>query len=231
MRYVKILALAFIGILGNSCGGGGDDLILLPPTKASLIFPRENSECTEGSSQTDTHSMIKFEWSLSENTDSYDIVIKNLITGVSATYTATSTTKEIRLERAIPYSWKVISKATAINRTAESATWKFYNAGLGAVAYPPFPAEIIEPKMGEYITPVSNVVNLKWNGSALENNIKGYDVYFGTENPPVLFKANHTSMELNNVPVMNQTVYFWKVITKDGNGNTSESSIYQFKTN
>lgn len=232
MKHYKIELLVLLAVLSFGCGGGGDDeLPPVPPTATTLIFPLQNSECTEGSAQTDTKSTISFKWNASANTDSYEVVVKNLNSSISNSYATNTTTKDIVLDRAVPYSWKVISKSVSVSQTATSPTWKFYNAGEGLKTYPPFPAEIIEPSMGEYITSTNNTVSLKWKGTSVSNNIVSYDVYFGTANPPSLHKANHTSVELTGVVVTVNTIYYWKIVTKDAKGNSSDSGIYNFKIN
>lgn len=224
-----------VGILSLSCGGGGDEpapppVQKIPPSAATLIFPYQNSECLEGTNVTNTQSTINFEWSNAANTNSYELVVKNLKTTVSTTHTSTTNSKSVVLERGVPYSWYVISKSTTVAETATSSTWKFYNAGLATQSYPPFPAEILAPLMGAFVTATSNTVTLKWKGSDVENDIASYEVYFGVANPPAIHKPNHTTMELAVTTTAN-TVYYWKVVTKDTKGNTSDSGIYQFKTN
>ena len=46
-----------------------------------------------------------------------------------------------------------------------------------------------------------------------------------------LLKSNVVDMFTNNVVVTAGTTYYWKVVTKDAQGNTSESNMFQFKVN
>lgn len=235
MRYLKIAILFLVGFMCFNCGGDDDPPEPTPPKNppvaAVLVAPAQNSECNQGTNATATLSDVNFEWKTAANTDVYELVVKNLKTGISTNYTSSTNTKMVTLNKATPYSWKVISKSNSVSQTASSATWKFYNAGDGIKSYPPFPAEIIAPEMGAFVT-VSNLkVDLKWSGSSVDNNIVGYDIYFSTANPPLLHKSNHTATELTNVTVSNNTIYYWKIVTKDSNGNTSESGIYNFKVN
>jgi hypothetical protein len=38
-------------------------------------------------------------------------------------------------------------------------------------------------------------------------------------------------MSLSDVSVSSSTTYYWKVITRDSKGNTSESEVGQFRVN
>ncbi|WP_372746770.1 hypothetical protein [Lutibacter sp.] len=236
MRTYKYLSIILVGFFILSCGGGGDDDDPTPPPKnppdaAVLVAPAQNSECNQGTNVTATKSDVTFEWRIAANTDLYELTVKNLKTGVSTNYTSTTNIKMVTLDRATPYSWRVISKSNSVSQTASSLTWKFYNAGDGTISYPPFPAEIIAPEMGAFVTASNGKVDLKWAGSAVENNIAGYDIYFAAANPPSLHKANHTSTELTGIAVTANTIYYWKIITKDSKGNSSDSGIYNFKIN
>jgi hypothetical protein len=233
MRNYRIIYLLIIGLLIFGCGGGDDDPTpptpKNPPVAAELLSPAQNSECIQGTNATATQSSINFEWKVAAFTDSYELVVKNLKTAASTSYTSTTNSKLVTLNKGTPYSWKVISKSNSVSQTASSTTWKFYNAGDGITSYPPFPAEIISPEMGAFVTVTDAKINLKWSGSAVANNIVGYDIYFGTTSSPAIHKSNHTTTELTNVAVVNNTVYYWKIITKDSNGNTSDSGIFNFK--
>jgi len=199
------------------------------PTKVNLIFPFENSECNVGTDSTETESTVVFEWGTAQNTDEYELNLKNLTTGDSTTHTTTDIKISIRLIRSTPYSWYVVSKSNAVETTAQSDTWKFYNAGEGITSYAPFPAEIVSPAMSETLTVTAGVVTLDWTGSDVDNDITGYDVYFGTSTPPGIIENDLQESTLNGVAVTSNTVYYWKIITKDAYGNSSDSGIYQFK--
>ena len=94
-------------------------------------------------------------------------------------------------------------------------------------SYTPFPAAIVAPSMAQSIAN-TNSVTLKWTGSDVDDDIVGYDVYFGTQANPSIHDSDITANEAN-VSVTTGTIYYWKVITKDQEGNTSDSGLYQFK--
>lgn len=123
----------------------------------------------------------------------------------------------------------MVSKPSSGN-VSQSDTWKFYNAGASTVSYAPFPAELLLPAQGEthfsYLN--NNGVSLSWKGSSVDQNIVNYDVYFGTSPTPPLYLPRITGMQTDYISVVPKTTYYWKVLTRDINGNTSESVIFQF---
>jgi hypothetical protein len=97
---------------------------------------------------------------------SYDVIISNLLTQSSQTYTAPSNQTTIALTKAEPYSWIVKSIGEDGSTPSESEQWKFYLAGDAVTNYAPFPTELISPRSGANITPdINNLVILNWNGS------------------------------------------------------------------
>ncbi len=200
-----------------------------PPRPASLLTPLQNSVCTSGNVISNTQSEVTFTWQAAMYADSYELHITDLLTEMALPVQTTASTKlNVTLSRAAPYSWFVVSRSSRISTTANSDTWKFYNSGPGVVNYAPFPADITSPAFGVGISAMNGMVNLEWIGSDVNNDIAGYDVYFGTTNTPPLLKSGVTAMFLNNVAVTSGTTYYWKVITKDQQGNTSDSGVYQF---
>ena len=208
-------------------------VLIIPenPTKAILVFPYENSACNEGTNLTILESTVLFEWEAGKNSDKYELMLKSLSTGAITTCETSNTEVPVILKRATPYAWYVISKSNSVSDTARSATWKFYNAGDGIKSYAPFPAEIISPAMAATISTASSVITLDWNGSDVDGDITGYDVYFGTIAAPGIFKSDQPESILLNVPIASKTIYFWKIVTKDSRGNKSDSGVYQFKIN
>ncbi len=224
--------LVLITFISCSKGGSSDDGPTEPPivapSAANLIFPENNQECNQGTQISAAQTAVDFQWEASANTDSYEIHVKNLDTDITSTLTSFEPEKTITINKATPYSWYVVSKSTTSQETAQSATWKFYNAGEAILNYAPFPADLIAPSMGANLSGVTSVV-LEWNGSDVDNDIEGYDVYFDTFTPPTtLIGADQTEMT-TSVDVTAGNTYYWKIITKDSAGNNSETTIFQFK--
>jgi hypothetical protein len=230
-RELIIITLALV-VMG--CGGtkNNNPAPILPPTQAVLNAPAQNQVCTTGTVISDSLSSITFTWAASANADSYELDLKNLLTGVTTTQTSSLPQLTVTLQRNTPFSWFIVSKSTKTTTTAESDIWKFYNAGKGIVSYAPFPAQLTSPTFGQNVTASGGTVNLTWKGSVVATGtIAGYDVYFGTTSTPAVLKSGVTDSFLNNVAVSLKTTYYWKVITKDVLGNTSDSGLYQFSVN
>ena len=201
------------------------------PAVAKLQLPAKNEACTSGTIVSDTQTKVVFKWNASTNADSYELHLKNLLTSLTTVHPATTPSLQLTIQRGAPFSWFVISKAEKTASTATSEIWKFYNSGPGVQTNAPFPADNLSPGMGQNIATNTTKVTFQWSGSDVDNDIIGYDVYFGLNENPGLLIQNFTSSTLNNVNVNANTVYYWKVITKDSKGNTSESGLFQFKVN
>lgn len=229
MRKLTYISLAVLSLLMAGCGGGkkGADPTPDPPAKTLLIFPEKDALCNQGTSISATQSSVTLKWNAAGNTDSYDIAVKNLLSGVSTTQSTTQTQLAVTLSVNTPYSWTVTSKSAKVSTTTVSDTWKFYNAGPGTVSYAPYPAELSLPTMGQSIAATNGMVSISWHGSDVDNDIVSYDVYFDTTTTPTLFKAGELG-SLISVAVTSGKTYYWKVVTKDSKGNTSTSDIFNF---
>ncbi|MEO6632466.1 MAG: hypothetical protein ABIN13_12105 [Mucilaginibacter sp.] len=154
-----------------------------------------------------------------------------MLTAAVTVFSSSTNQVTATLLRNTPYSWYVVSKSTTTTVTAQSDTWKFYLAGAGVTSYSPFPATITAPIFGLNLSAGTTAVNLTWTGSDVDNDLATYDVYFGTASNPPLLKSGVTNMFLNAVPLTAGNTYYWKVITKDSQSNTSDSGVYKFKVN
>ena len=237
MKALQFLALyvCLFGIISCSSSGGGDDDPIItppaaPPAIVALEFPLENSECTEGSNITTTQSTITFNWLDSDHTDTYQLVLKNLETGVITNHNSNASQVDVAVLRGTPYSWYIISKNDDTTQTAQSATWKFYNAGEAISSYAPFSAELVSPIMGSALNATITSTTLQWSGTDVDNDIVEYEVLFGTDNPPTNSEGTLTASNIT-VTVSTGNTYYWRVITKDSQNNTSNSEIFQFKVN
>ena len=201
-----------------------------PPEIATLVFPNKNSECTTGRSLNLTTSEVEFMWMASDHTESYELRVTNLNTNTTQTINTAAISAKLPIAKGEPFSWLVRSKNTKVIETVLSETWRFYNAGF-QTTYAPFPAEVIEPKNGTSIfKDINNEVTLEWNGADIENDIDGYELYFSTTSPPEsLIASPSTDQNSEKVSVTSNATYYWKVITKDSEGNNSDSGIFTFK--
>lgn len=200
------------------------------PGVVTLSSPAKNKTCEDGVSVTAATSEVTFTWGASTDTESYDLVITDLNTNVVTTQPGlTATTRKVTLTKAVPYSWRIISKSTKTTNTSTSETWNFYLAGAGISNFAPFPATIVSPKTA-VVSPTNGKVTLSWNGVDPENDALVYTVFIdkvdGKQEPPAALK-NITAKTID-VSVEVGQVYYWRIKTSDAL-NSSYTIVYQFK--
>jgi hypothetical protein len=227
----KPILLVVISVLLFCLGACKKDKTPSDPEKVVLLLPAKDEACTTGIVISASENTVHFTWNSAENTEVYELNVKNLLSGKVDIHSTSNTEFDAQLSRNTPYSWFIVSKTASSAKTAVSEIWKFYNSGLGTVSYAPYPAEIVSPIMGQNISASAGKISLDWNGSDVDNDVATYDVYLGTSSTPVSLKSNLTESVLNEVEVTSGSTYYWKIITKDLKGNTSESGVYQFKVN
>ena len=234
MRRAILIIVLISSILGCKKGKGPTPATPEPvpaPAKAMLVAPAQNEACLSGTSISTTQSAVTFTWNSAANAESYDVVIKNLLTNTSSTHSAIQATVQVNLLKNTPYSWHVVAKSSKTAITTASDSWKFYNSGTAEVSYAPFPAEAVNPAGGQAVTAANGKILLDWTTSDVDNDIVSYAVYLGTTSTPTLLNANVATSELADVPVASNTTYYWKIITKDSSGNTSDSGVFSFRVN
>jgi len=231
----KIGFIVLLSFLGVSCskdtpGGGGGGTTPTPtaktPGKAVLTSPANNKTCEE----VNTSGQVTFSWNASTDTDKYDLKITNLNTqGVTNQNNITTTSKAVTLTKGIPYSWSITSKNEG-TKTTTSETWQFYLAGDGVVNYAPFPATAVSPSPGASVARTSGKVTVEWSGSDADDDTLTYtlemDTTDGIQGTVIAEDISASSVE---VSVEADTVYYWRVISSDGQ-NTSTSIVYTFRT-
>ena len=230
----KILGLiTATTLLLASCGGGDSTpeppppVVVTPPSAAALIFPDNNTECNEGTVLNANQSTVTFRWTAAENADTYEVNLKNLSNNNTAKTNANTNSATITLLRGTPYEWYVVSKANGTNETATSPTWKFYNEGPGLSNYAPFPAEAISPARGATVA-ATTTITLEWSGSDVDNDLADFEVFFGTD-PAALSSIGITTENTLDASIATGTVYYWRVLSRDSQGNTSQSEIFEFR--
>ena len=225
----KLLIFSVVTILfscSGSDGNGGGGVTPPPPpppspTAATLTAAANNTECLDGEN-------VEFSWNASQNTDSYTIIIKNLLTAQSVSQTTTSTKVTIKLETGQPYSWYIVSSSNSTTTTAQSGKWKFYLKGEQTLNYAPFPADLTAPKSESTVNAGS--IKFEWSGSDVDTgDTLSYDIYVDTSNPPTTrIRTGYTSSTLDYT-ISEGGTYYWKIITKDNHGSNSDSGISMFK--
>jgi hypothetical protein len=199
------------------------------PGIAGLIFPEQNAICLSADVLSATESNVIFKWSVTDHTENYELYIKNLLTNMVINKIIKANQLPVTLLRNTPYSWYVVSRSSGSLVSSTSAVWKFYNAGASIVSHIPFPADLISPAFGQKLT--GPIIKLTWSGSDVDNDIQGYDVYFGSNATPPLHAGNIKETSLNNLPVQAGNTYYWRITTTDQKSNQSSSETFQFTVN
>lgn len=226
---MKKLLVSFLA-LSLFLGCGGDDGPPPTPEEAILVFPLQNSECTTGQSINEILSQVTFEWQPAANTDLYTLSVVNLNTNVPQNIMTQSTSASLSIEKGTPYSWSVTSTNEESNQTVTSESWLFYNAGA-QTTYAPFPAQLIAPRSGITVQmDEMGEVSLQWVGADVEEDIVSFQVFFSEQNPPqnLLTTTDENTMQ-SSVSVVSGAIYYWRVVTTDAEGNTSDSGTFDFR--
>lgn len=223
----KKLGLFFITIVLVNCSADSDLVdILAPSTIINLTFPENLSECTEGTLVSETESELTFLWEKNDKVKTYKMTLTDLNSSNVQVLESDVPQLKATLTRATPYSWYISSASNP--KKILSETWVFYNEGPGLETFAPFPATALSPVSGASISATSTVVNLRWKAEDLDDDISGYDLYFGENNNPELIETDLENPQFNNIPVTSGNTYYWKIVTKDSQGHESISAIFYF---
>ena len=199
---MKKIVLLFGGLILLLSSCTQEDPIPIEPGVASLISPANNETCLDGTSLNDTQSNVSFSWSTATDTVSYEVVVTNLLTQSSQTYTTPSNQTTIALTKAEPFSWIVKSIGEDGSTPTESEQWKFYLAGDEVVNYAPFPSVLITPRSGANVTPdINNLVILQWTATDVDGDLSRFEVYLDqtdgtTLNQTLDYQEQETQLEI-----------------------------------
>lgn len=234
MKIIKFTCIPLAMVLLTACPGSKDDDsdIDFPneggdPGSVTLVFPENNSECTEGIEVNDSQSLVIFRWEAAENVDTYEVNLTNMNTNASEKFDIDDNELGITLQRNTPYRWFVVSRQEGSNKAPKSAEWQFYNAGAGVENYAPFPADVVNPKRGQTIAATGSI-SLEWSGNDVDNDIETFEVFFGTTDNPTS-SLGTTAQSTITTDISSGQTYYWWVKTSDRVGNTSQSEIFDFK--
>ncbi len=223
MRYIAFFLLSVF----FSCG---PDPIPVPEPSL-LLAPSNLNTCNSATRINDLERQVRFQWTATLNTESYNLVVQNTLTGEQQTITTSLLTESIVLTSGTPYQWYVISKSSLTLAEGKSSIWHFYLEGNPQESHFPFPAILLVPS-DELIVSLnaSNAFTFEWEGNDLDNDIQRYDFYLGTSSSSLNKEREAITSQQVTLVLIPNTIYFWQIISKDLQGNQSTSEIYQFQT-
>ena len=202
----------------------------IPEPGAAVLTAPENSNTCLPIFTTDTQGVVSFVWEEAQNTDSYEVVVRNSTTQSEQRKSVDLTNTTITLDRGVPYSWWVVSSSEASTVNTKSEVWTFYLEALQQQSFLPFSALLNSPQDEQEITLSSGAVSLQWTGLDLDDDIAYYQVYIGTDAAQMsLVQDNQITSSYSALLDVGQT-YFWQIITIDQRGNKSQSAIKSFTT-
>ncbi len=241
----KIFLYIALCLIVTACSSSDDGpapeppVVVTPPTAASLVFPENNSLCTEAKDLTGNLGdpnrtyTITFRWTGIVD-EIYELSVENQADNTvrKESITATTTNVVLDIDKIIPgasYSWKVIASKNGTMETAESSEQTFTAAGVAEISFTPNAATPNNPKQNASIATTTSVT-LDWTAKDDDNDIKEYDVYFGEDNPPatIIETIVDKAVTTKEVTVTSNKLYFWRIVTRDEAGNESRSAIFRF---
>ncbi|MBI3189981.1 MAG: hypothetical protein HYZ33_04970 [Ignavibacteriales bacterium] len=93
------------------------------------------------------------------------------------------------------------------------------------------PASPSNPTPSDNDTGVSNSPILDWSCFDPDNDPMTYDVYFGTDNPPASkISSGQNSTFLSWSGLNNSTTYYWNIVAKDSQGDSTVGTVWRFTT-
>ena len=242
----QLLYITLISLFLAACSGGEPGETPTPqpqvkiPTAASLVSPANNTECNQGNIISTDLSSVLFQWNPSENTNTYTLKVTNLNTNTVQEQSSSNTSLSMALKRGTPFSWKVVSKSNSTTQTAESGTFRFFNAGAPVENHTPFPAEAVSPSRGATLTGVTSIT-IEWESSDIDNDLAAHTVQLlgssevldqvDFDNETTVTYQTTTTQSINEVVVEAGKIYYWQVKSQDEVGNSATSEIFEFRVN
>ena len=188
---------------------------------AQKTGPVSNPSPSNGATNVSTTPTLS--WSPGSDARRYDIRFgtSNPPPIVARNYSGTSY-QPGTLTAGATYYWQVDSRGKA-NDVTPGPLWSFTT-----VAAPPAPPGVpanVAPSNGAMDVAVST--GLTWSAAA---NATGYDVAFGTANPPSLVASNQATTSYTPATALaHATTYYWQITAK-GPGGSTTGPLWSFTT-
>ena len=220
-RYYWVLLLMFVACKKE---------VIPNPESALLLGPENNNNCTTAIRVSDQQSQVNFSWQESLHTDEYELVVRDILTNVDQKKLTLRFSSSIVLESGKQYSWWVNSKSLQTENIAKSQIWTFYIEGIPTSSHFPFPANLLSPENNTQVSLENGVLTLRWEAVDLDNDVVDYDVYLGPDPDDLELAGENLTTNSISATLIPDRYYYWKVATRDKQGNISNSDIGVFRT-
>tara|TARA_B100001063_G_scaffold48964_1_gene42887 strand:+ start:249 stop:923 length:675 start_codon:yes stop_codon:yes gene_type:complete len=204
--------------------------VIPDPESVLLLAPENNNNCTTAIRVSDQQSQVNFSWQESLHTDEYELVVRNILTNVDQKKLTLRFSSSIVLENGKQYSWWVNSKSFQTENIAKSQVWTFYIEGIPTSSHFPFPAKLLSPENNTQVSLENGVLTLSWEAIDLDNDVVDYDVYLGPDPDDLELALENLTTNSISATLIPDRYYYWKVATRDKQGNISNSDIGVFRT-
>ncbi len=196
--------------------------------------PTAPSNPTPANNATGQPTSLTLQWNASTDPEgdpiTYDVYFGTTIlptTRVSMGQTGTTLLRS-GLSNSTVYYWYVVAKDNHSNSTPSTPAWRFTTLA-GPNGAPTAPSN---PTPANNAPGQATSLTLQWNASTdPEGDPITYDVYFGTDNPPATrVAASQTGTTLTRSALNSNTTYYWYVVAKDNQSNSTPGSVWRFTT-
>ena len=204
--------------------------VIPDPEPVLLLGPENNNNCTTAIGVSEQQSQVEFSWQESLHTDEYKLVVRDILTNVDQKKQTLRLSSSIILENGKQYSWWVNSSSLQTENISKSQVWTFYIEGLPTSSHFPFPAKLLSPDNNAQVSLENGVLTLRWEAVDLDNDVVDYDVYLGSDPDDLEMALENLTTNSISAILSPDRYYYWKVATRDEQGNVSHSNIMTFRT-
>ncbi len=204
--------------------------VIPDPEPAVLLGPENNNSCNTAVRISDQKSQVNFNWQTALHADKYELVIRDILTNVDQKKETIRLYSSVVLDRAKQYAWWVNSKSEQTETVTKSEVWTFYLEGTQTLSHFPFSAKLVSPKNNAKIRLENGALTLVWEAVDLDGDIESYDVYIGAGPDDLILAAENLTSNSITASLDSDQSYYWKVLTRDQEGNISQSPVGYFKT-
>lgn len=199
------------------------------PEAAILELPANNTDCLYVSIDS-SEAEVRFRWREARHTGTYRLIVQNIESGQDYVRSTKLTQLTLQLTRGNAYQWKIISTSEASQVETDSQMRYFYLEGEQQYTYVPFPASLISPHNNAVVSLTDGELSFSWEGADLDDDIESYSFFLGESEEPLVKIAENLSTSSFRYAVNPNTQYYWKVVTIDRAGNSSNSQTYSFRS-